>query len=73
MIDQRTKFGHPLAHASERPSVLDAEWDAQMEREAARILDGEGVINWWRVIGWSLAIGFSLAVWYQVLSFFDWW
>lgn len=73
MIDPRTQFGHPMAHAKERPSVLDAEWETRMEHEAEAMFDEEVAINWWRVMVWTVAVGGCLAFWHQVLALFDWW
>lgn len=48
MIDPRTKFGHPMAYVHERPSVVDAEWEAQMGLQVDAIFDDGVSINWWR-------------------------
>ena len=66
-------FGHPLAHSSERPSVLDAEWDVHMQRQVDAIFEEDTTINWWKVIAWTVAVGGCLVFWYQVLALFDWW
>lgn len=70
MIDPRTRFGHPMAYAHERPSVLDAEWEAHMQREVAGVFDEDVSINWWRVMVWTVAVGGCLAFWHQVLALF---